>query len=422
MKKTIKSTVLLLSVLLFFGIFSGCTGEETPSETTAPGQEVTENNADRYRVDREILADYESIEISGEHDVRILFINAGRADAILVEADGRHYLIDTGETTSVPKITAALEYMGVQKLEAVFLTHSNNDHISGLPMLAELWDIGACYTAAVGKEMSKIEMSIAQTTLTQTLLDPGQVIEISEGLYFEVLGPIRYNPIDDNDNSLVLRMQVNGKTVLFAGDMQYDEEKTLMKAGFDLRCDVLKVGNHGHKDATSVAFMEETSPDYAIITTDREVDENTAHKSIRQGLEDVGAEVLITDDYDLGILCEIAHDGEITMENAKWKPVSEDVGFVSISKEEQVAVLYNDGDEAVDVSHWFIVSERGGELFMFPEGAVIEAGDEILVGCADYKGEPDYKWSDAKVWNKKKDDAGILIDRHGNVVDEMESE
>ncbi len=422
MKKTIAATAFLLSTLLLLGMLSGCTGNETPSETDAPGQESVENSADKYRVDREILSDYENIEISGEHDVRILFINAGRADSILVEADGRHYLIDTGEATSVPKITAALEYMGVQKLEAVFLTHSNNDHISGLPMLSELWEIGACYTAAVGKEMSKIEMSIAQTPLTQTLLDPGQVIEISEGLYFEVLGPIRYNPIDDNDNSLVLRMRVNGKTVLFAADMQYDEEKTLMKAGFDLRCDVLKVANHGNKDATSTNFMSETSPDYAIISTDRDVDENTAHKSIRQGLENIGAEVLITDEYDLGILCEIAHDGTITMENAKWKPVTEDVTFVSISKDEQSAVLRNDGDEDIDIAHWFIVSSRGGELFMFPEGAVIGAGEEIIVGCADYKGEPDYKWGDAKVWNKKKDDAGILIDRHGNVVDEMESE
>lgn len=422
MKKTIRIAAFFLSLLLLLGMFSGCTGETTPSETTVPEQESTETDANHYHIDREILPDYENIEISGEHDVRILFINAGRADSILIEADGKHYLLDTGEATSVPKITAALEYMGVQKLEAVFLTHSNNDHISGLPMLSELWKIGACYTAAVGKEMSKIEMKIAQTPLTQTLLDPGQVLEISEGLYFEVLGPIRYNPIDDNDNSLVLRMQVNGKTVLFAADMQFDEEKTLMKAGYDLRCDVLKVANHGNKDATSEDFITETSPDYAIITTDRNIDDGTASKRVRTGLENIGAEVLITDEYDLGILCEIAHDGTITMENAYWNPVTEDVTFVEISKDEQSVTLRNDGDEDVDLSRWFIVSSRGGELFMFPEGAVIGAGEKITVGCADSKGEADYKWEDAKVWNQKKDDVGTLIDRHGNIVDEMESE
>lgn len=418
--KLMKKILIMLSVALVLTSLTACGGEEVSEETASVNS--AETAADQYRTDRELRTDYESIEISGEHDVRILFINAGRADSILIEADGLYYLIDTGETTSVPKITAALEYMGVDRIEAVFLTHSNNDHISGLPMLSELWEIGDCYTAAIATEMTKMQSAITQASLEQTLLDPGQVIEISEGLYFEVLGPIRYNPLDDNDNSLVLRMTVNGKTVLFTGDMQYDEEKTLMKAGFDLRCDILKVGNHGNKDATSVSFMEETSPDYAIITTDREVDENSAHKSIRNGLADVGAEVFITDEYDLGILCEIAHDGTITLENAAWEPVSEAVTFVSISKEEQTAVIRNDGKEDVDLSHWFIVSERGGELFMFPEGSVIAAGEEEVIACTDYKGDADYKWRDAKVWNKNKDDNGVLVDRHGNVIDEMESE
>lgn len=418
--KFIKKMLIMLFVTLVLTSLTACSGEEVSEETASA--DSAETTVDQYRADRELRTDYESVEISGEHGVRILFINAGRADSILVAADGLYYLIDTGETTSVPKITAALEYMSVDRIEAVFLTHSNSDHISGLPMLSELWEIGDCYTAAIATEMAKMQSAITQASLEQTLLDPGQVIEISEGLYFEVLGPIRYNPLDDNDNSLVLRMTVNGKTILFTGDMQYDEEKTLMKAGFDLRCDILKVGNHGNKDATSASFMEETSPDYAIITTDREVDENSAHKSIRNGLWDIGAEVLITDEYDLGILCEIAHDGTITMENAVWEPVSEDVAFVSISKDDQAAVIRNDGNEDVDLSHWFIVSERGGELFMFPDGSVIAAGEEAVIACTDYRGDADFKWRDAKVWNKNKDDNGVLIDRHGNVIDEMESE
>ncbi len=406
------------AVVFILASLTGCAAD-VPAETSGENAAVSVNP---YREDREVRKDYESITVSGEHDVRILFVNAGRADAILIEADGVHYLIDTGEEPSVSGTMAALDYFEVERLEGVFLTHSNNDHISGLPMISQFWEIGACYTAAIATEMTKMQNVIVQAGMEQTLLEPGQVIEISDGLYFEVLGPIRYNPLDDNDNSLVLRMTVNGKTVLFAGDMQHEEEKTLMRAGFDLRCDILKVGNHGHKDATSVSFMEETSPDYAIITTDRKADENTAHKSIRNGLEDVGAEVLITDEYDLGVLCEIAHDGTITMENAVWGHVSDDVEFVRISKEEQIAVLRNKGSEDLALSRWFIASDRGGELFMFPEGAVIPAGGEIVVACNDYKGEADYKWGDAKVWNKNKDDRGILIDRHGNIIDEMMSE
>ena len=409
---------------IFAGVFllvslTGCSAD-VPEETS--GGTTAETAADPYREDREVRKDYESITVSGEHDVRILFINAGKADSILVEADGKYYLIDTGLGSSVPKISAALEYMGAAEIDKLFLTHSHGDHIGGLPMLSEMWEIADCYTAAISGEMGKIQTAIRGASLEQQMLEPGQVVELSEGLYFEVLGPIRFNPLDENDNSLVLRMTVNGKTVLFAADMQHEEEKTLMRAGFDLRCDILKVGNHGNKDATSTSFIEETSPDYAVITTDRKADENSAHKSIRSGLESVGAQVLITDEYDLGVLCEIAHDGTITMENAVWGHVSDDIEFVRISKEEQIAVLRNNGSEDLALAHWFIASDRGGELFRFPDDAVIAAGSEITVACNDYKGEADYKWSDAKVWHKTKDDRGILYDRHGNIIDDRLSE
>lgn len=414
-----KKVISLLCAVAFLSL-TGCTdsGEDIPE----PSPSAAEDTVSLYRTDRDVRMDYQSIEISGEHDVRILFINAGRADSILVEADGLYYLIDTGETTSVPKINASLEWMGADKIEAVFLTHSNSDHISGLPMLSELWEIGACYTAAIATEMTKMQNVITKASLEQTLLDPGEVIQISDGLYFEVLGPIKYNPLDENDNSLVLRMTANGTTVLFAGDMQYDEEKTLMRAGFDLRCDILKVGNHGNKDATSVSFMEATSPEYAVITTDRDADRETAHKSVQQGLEDVGAEVLITDEYDLGLLCDIAHDGEITMETAETEVLSEDVKFVSISKADQTAVIKNTGSEDVDLSRWFLLSDRGGEIFLFPDGTVLAGGAEMVIACPEYKGEADLTWPDARVWNKNKDDSGLLVDRNGHTIDKMESE
>lgn len=417
--KNIKAVILCV-FLAFLAIFvSACTADIENAESTSPEIEVAEENP--YRTDREILDDYKSIEVFGEHDVRILFINAGRADSILIEADGKYYVIDTGKETSVPKIVAAIEYMGVTQIDGVFLTHSNNDHISGLPYLSNLYDIKACYTAPLATEMTKIQGVIERASLEQTILEPGSVIEISDGFYFEVLGPITYNPIDENDNSLVLRMRVNGKTILFAGDMQYDEEKTLMHAGFDLRCDILKVGNHGNRDATSVSFIEESSPAYAIITTDREIDSGSAHKSVRHGLEDIGAEVMITDDYDLGILCEISHKGKITFENAKWKSEHDKIEFVSVSKEDQTVVIKNTGKSDADLSRWFIVSDRGGELFMFPDGAILKSGEEMTIACNDYRGDADYKWGETKVWHKTKDDNATLIDNHGNVIDKMPS-
>ena len=102
MKQYIRFFAVLLSAVLFL---TSCTGSVTSGETSGDAPETT---VDPYRTDREVRDDYKSIEISGEHDIRIFFVNAGKADSILVEADGKHYLIDTGEKTSVPKIWGML--------------------------------------------------------------------------------------------------------------------------------------------------------------------------------------------------------------------------------------------------------------------------------------------------------------------------
>ena len=79
-------------------------------------------------------------------------------------------------------------------------------------------------------------------------LEAGDTVELVPNVEFDVLGPLEYNKDDDNDNSLVLKLSINGKTFLFTGDMQFAEEKTLLEAGVDLSADVLKVGNHGNPD------------------------------------------------------------------------------------------------------------------------------------------------------------------------------
>ncbi|MGN1345895.1 MAG: MBL fold metallo-hydrolase, partial [Eubacteriales bacterium] len=123
--KRIQLIFLTLTLLFLPWTAASCGG--SPSEEAAgqvqAGQAET---ADPYKTDRELRTDYENIVPSGEHEVRILFVNAGRADSILIEADGKYYVIDTGEVTSVPKINASLEYLGADKIEAVFLTHSNS--------------------------------------------------------------------------------------------------------------------------------------------------------------------------------------------------------------------------------------------------------------------------------------------------------
>ena len=70
------------------------------------------------------------------------FLDVGQGDCIWIEsAAGEHFLIDGGSTSErgVGQYTIVpyLKYMGVSKLDVVFLTHLDRDHISGVLEMLE---------------------------------------------------------------------------------------------------------------------------------------------------------------------------------------------------------------------------------------------------------------------------------------------
>lgn len=414
---SMKHIVMILICALLF--LTGCAAQNGENDDTPADSGEAETELIPGRQDREIIDDYKTAIPEGEHDASILFMNAGKADSILVTVDGKNYLIDTGTAASVPVINAALDEFGVTTLDGIFITHTDNDHTGGLESILSKYTMETIYTSAISADLNKVEN--LRGDAERVMLDPGAAVKITDGVYFTVMGPVRYNPADDNNNSLVLKLEVNGVSVLFAGDMMYDEETSLIHSEMPLDCDILKVGYHGNKEATSEKFAAKTSPELAVISTDREEDDNSAHKSVVTMLGTVGADVCVTDEYDLGLYVTIGRDGTITKENLGTFREPYDLKFTEVSKEDQYVVIENRESEDIDVSGWTIVSIRGREMFVFPEGSVVEAGASVTVACREYNGEHDYVWEDNRVWHKDKKDLAVLYDTWGNRVDEKKS-
>ena len=361
--------------------------------------------------------DWRNITPSGEHDVSVLFVNVGKADSIIVDIDGSYYMIDTGTSESVPYTFAALEALGVDKLSGVFITHPDRDHVGGYSYIRDKYEVECVYSSSICGDMYVIEGAAVKDTLVK--LDPGEVVSAGDGVYFEVLGPIKYNADDDNNNSLVLRLRVNGVTVLFAGDMKKEEERSLLNVGIDFKCDVLKVGHHGRKDATSEKFIESAQPEYAVISTSTEEEERSANENVIEALEKNNCEVYITEDYDLGIMMKIEEDGRIIFDNFGTSASAEKIKIDSVSKSTQTLTLKNKAGYDVDLSGWYVTSSRGGEVFCLPKGTVIKVGETLTLACKGSDG--DIIWNETNVCHDSKDDTASLIDNYGNLVDTKES-
>lgn len=240
-------------------------------------------------------------------DVWVLFINAQKGDAALICAAGNYYIIDTGRKENAAELAALLKEYGAQTLEGAFLTHCHDDHTGGLKTLAEELTIKKAYRAEFAEENKKgkvkLDKKFEKYGLESAVLCAGDKIELGGGAYLRVLAPLELNEDDDNDNSLVFMLCANGHNVLFTGDMQFAEERTLLEAGADIKADVIKVGNHGNPDATSEEFAQAVGASAAVISTNTLHDTDSANARVIAALGD--AQIFITQNDPVGIMLRL---------------------------------------------------------------------------------------------------------------------
>lgn len=351
-------------------------------------------------------------------------VSAGKADAILLGGDGWAALVDAGYARSRGKILAAMRQMGVTRLDAVFLTHTDRDHAEGLQWLAESEiEVGAWYASAMFmgvKEKKHPAVQAAKARNQEVVwLRAGDSVPL-ENAVFSVLAPSEPASDKDNNNSLVMMLESADGRVLLAGDMELPEEEILLGSGADLSCDVLKTANHGDDDANSEAFLRAAAPEIAVFSTSSAEKPGTPNPATVAALESLGAQVCVTESCTGGVLTRLS-GGEASVE---WVNLPEPETGVRIERVEPGAdriTLANDGTADADLSGWMLVSEKGNEWFVLPEGTTIAAGGRLILGTNSTDSAFDLLWDDKKVVHKSKTDLFTLYDANGMTVDAMDN-
>jgi competence protein ComEC len=242
----------------------------------------------------------------GSPSLRIDFVSLGQGDCTVIRHQPNHaILVDAGPYPNPSKKREArlVQYLiaeGIHTIDAIFLSHPQNDHIGCMGEIAAVYPVSHFFEspaitdnkayATLHKELEKQHTAIHPVTA-------GDRIRMGEELTFHVLHPDQAAlnaEMDINEKSMVLLLDSPDIRMLLTGDIGGGTERQLIKAYPHLDIDIVKVPHHGSQYSSCMEFLQSIHAAFAVIS----VGKNTygqPHEETVKRYKQVNAHILRTD-------------------------------------------------------------------------------------------------------------------------------
>lgn len=243
--------------------------------------------------------------------LRVHILDVGQGDAIVVQEPGGRVLLvdggglahskfDIGERVVAPALWA----LGIRRLDLVAGTHAHRDHLGGLSAVLRRFPVGLVWLPR-GLDLSAHPDTREFAGLCRRQGIPlhqvgrGEVHQMG-AVRIEVLHPQAVLPGGDaNRASLVLRLQMGRVCLLLTGDAGREVERTLSRMAELQSCDILKVGHHGSRGASTGRFLDRVRPRLAVISVGASNPWGHPHLEVLEALTRVGARTFRTDRHGM---------------------------------------------------------------------------------------------------------------------------
>lgn len=244
-----------------------------------------------------ITADGSSMSVS--------FMDVGQGDCTLISLpDGKYVLIDAANPGDGDNIVSYLSELGISKIDYVIATHPHADHIGGMAYIISNMEIGQVFAPKVAAEdvptsktYENFLNEIKANNIKLSAAKGSNVLFEGEGYRVECLAPNKDRYDGLNNYSIVVKIVHGENTLLFTGDAESEVEEELALKGYDLDCDLLKVGHHGSSSSSGAEFLEAVSPRYAVISCGRDNSYGHPHEETLSAFEKLeGLEMLYRTD------------------------------------------------------------------------------------------------------------------------------
>lgn len=191
-------------------------------------------------------------------------VDVGQGQSILFLSKDQAVAVDCGGYDAGERLAAEMEDVGEYRLDRLVLTHMDEDHTNGVPLLLERVYVEQVVVPPCPEEELSQLRSLCHSQETELL-----VCEETERFPFgeavlEVYPPV-YGAEGANNAGLSVLAQKENFSVLITGDMDAETEMAFLRE-HPVTADVLIVGHHGSASSTGAEFLEAVHPETAIIS------------------------------------------------------------------------------------------------------------------------------------------------------------
>jgi competence protein ComEC len=197
------------------------------------------------------------------------YLNIGQGDSELIRTPNHKLvLIDGGPDNLVLNRLGEVLPFYQKRIDYIILSHYHDDHATGLLEVIKRYQVkNLIYSNKRQSELLANLLKVAQDNKVRiTALSNSAQIDLEKDCFINVLNPESLKIPDDQNNSLVTKLDCDKNSFLFAGDNSLVVERYLLKSNFDLKADVLKASHHGSKTANSDAFLKAVGPTDFVIS------------------------------------------------------------------------------------------------------------------------------------------------------------
>lgn len=227
-------------------------------------------------------------------ELKIHFIDVGQGDAILIDLGETEVLIDGGGKS--PGVTAYLSNYVDGQLEVMVGTHPHADHIGGLIAVLEAFEVQEIWhngDSSTSQTYAQFKAAVDAEGAEVNIARQGNEVIAGE-LIFVVLSPATLAG-STNENSIVLNLSYGEVDFLFTGDAGQEAESSMLGAGLVPSVEVLKVGHHGSRTASSQSFLAVAMPKVAVYMAGEGNRYGHPHEETIAALTLIGVEIYGTD-------------------------------------------------------------------------------------------------------------------------------